>query len=76
MMYVELMRNFYLADSNKLMAVRFISGSWAQKKFHCYFLEMMYVKLMKNFHNADSNEPLSVRLISASSTQKHFIPIF
>ena len=32
MMYVELMRSFHLADSNKLMAVRLISESWAQKR--------------------------------------------
>ena len=31
MMYVEFMKNFYLVDSNKLMAVRLISASWAQK---------------------------------------------
>ena len=28
---VELMKNFLLADSSKLMAVRLISASWAQK---------------------------------------------
>ena len=32
MMYVELMKNFYLADSSELMAVRVISASWAQKR--------------------------------------------
>ena len=31
MMYVELMKNFLLADSSKLMAVRLVSASWAQK---------------------------------------------
>ena len=31
MMYVELMKNFFLADSKELMAVRLISASWAQK---------------------------------------------
>ena len=30
MMYVELMKNFLLADSNELMAVKLISASWAQ----------------------------------------------
>ena len=29
-MYVELMKNFLLADSSELMAVRLISASWAQ----------------------------------------------
>ena len=32
MMYVELMKNFYLADSSELMAVRAISASWGQKR--------------------------------------------
>ena len=32
MMYVELMKNFLLADSNELMAVRLILASWAQKR--------------------------------------------
>ena len=29
MMYVEFIKNFYLANSNKLVAVRLISASWA-----------------------------------------------
>ena len=32
MMYVEFMKNFLLADSSKLMAVRLILASWAQKQ--------------------------------------------
>ena len=32
-MYVEFMRNFFLADSRELMGVRLISASWAQKRF-------------------------------------------
>ena len=32
MMYVEFIRNFILADSSELMAVRVISASWAQKR--------------------------------------------
>ena len=31
-MYVEFMKKFSLADSSELMAVRFISASWAQKR--------------------------------------------
>ena len=31
-MYVELMKNFLLADSSELMAVRLISAPWAQKR--------------------------------------------
>ena len=32
-MYVELMKNFFLADSSELMAVRLISAFWAQKRW-------------------------------------------
>ena len=31
MMYLELMKNFLLADSGELLAVRLISASWAQR---------------------------------------------
>ena len=33
MMYVEFMKNFFLADLSELLAVRLISASWAQKRF-------------------------------------------
>ena len=32
MMYVELMKNFLLADASELMSVRLILASWAQKQ--------------------------------------------
>ena len=32
MMYDEFMKNFQLADSSELMAVRLIFASWAQKQ--------------------------------------------
>ena len=32
MMYVQFMKNSYLADSSELMAVKLISASWAQKR--------------------------------------------
>ena len=32
MMYDEFMKNFHLADSSELMAVRLIFASWAQKQ--------------------------------------------
>ena len=32
MMYVEFMKNFLLADSREMMAVRLILASWAQKR--------------------------------------------
>ena len=36
-MYVEFMKNFLLSDSSKLMAVRLISASWAQKRVNPTF---------------------------------------
>ena len=65
MVYVDFMKNFYLAHSKKLMAVRLISASSAQETFDWYFLDMVYVELTKNFHLADSNEVMPVRLTSA-----------
>ena len=75
MMYVEFMKNFLLADSSELMAVRLISGSWAQNVWS-YFLDIMYVDFMKNFLLADSTELMAVRVISASWAQKRLIPTF
>ena len=36
-MYVDFMKNFLLADSSKLLAVRLISASWAQKRLIASF---------------------------------------
>ena len=66
MMYVEFMKNFLLADSNKLMAVRVISWLLGPKTFDAYFLDMMYVELTKNFLLADSSKLIAVRVISVS----------
>ena len=66
MMYVEFMKNFLLADSSELMAVRVISDLLSPKTFHSYFLDMMYVEFMKNFLPANSSDLLAVRLILAS----------
>ena len=65
-MYVVFMKNFLLADSSQLMAVRLISASLAQKRYNSYFLDMMYVGYIKNFLLADSSVLMAVRLISAS----------
>ena len=32
MMYLEFIKNFFLADSRELMGVRVILASWAQKR--------------------------------------------
>ena len=36
-MYVELMKNFLLTDSNELMVVRLISASWAKNLWFLLF---------------------------------------
>ena len=82
MMYVEFMKNFLLADSSELMAVRLILASWAQKQVillspktsDSYLVDMMYVEFMKNFLLVDSSELMAVRLILASWAQKQVIP--
>ena len=75
-MYFGFMKNFLLADSSELMAVRLISASWAQKRLIPTFLDMMYVEFMKNFHIACWNKLMAVRLISASWDQKRLILTF
>ena len=65
-MYVEFIKNFLLADSSKLMAVRLIYALLSPKMFESYFLDMMHVAFMKNFLLADSSKHMAVRLISAS----------
>ena len=37
MIYVEFMKNFLLADSSELMAVRLISAFWVQKRLIATF---------------------------------------
>ena len=49
MTYVEFMKNFLLADSRDMKAVRLNLASWAQKKSDSYFVDMMYVEFMKKF---------------------------
>ena len=74
MMYVEFMKNFLLADSSELMAVRLILAILSPKTSDSYFVDMMYVEFMKNFLLADSSELMAVRLILASWAQKQVIP--
>ena len=49
MMYVEFMKNFLLADSSELLAVRFILASWAQKLLIPTFLTWCTSSLYKIF---------------------------
>ena len=75
-MYVVLMKNFYLTDSNKLMAVRLISASWVQGTFDFYFLDMVYVEFIKNFHLADSIEAMAVDSFRPTQPKERLIPTF
>ena len=64
-MYVELMKNFLLADSSKLMAVRLISASWAPKVG--FLLPRHDVRRVhEKFSFPHSSKYIAVRLISAS----------
>ena len=74
MMYVEFMKNWFLADSRELMLVRLILASWAQKQVIPTFVDMMYADFIKNFLLADSSELMAVRLILACWAQKQVIP--
>ena len=59
MKYIEFMKSFHLACWNKLVAVRLISASRAQKPFDSYFLDMVYVEFYeisssRRFEEADA----------------------
>ena len=60
------MKNFLLADSSELTAVRTHFGILSPKTSDSYFVGMMYDEFMKNFLLADSSELMAVRLILAS----------
>ena len=49
MMYVEFMKNFLLADSSELLAVRLISASWPQKRLIPNFQAWCTSSWWKNF---------------------------
>ena len=74
-MYLELMKNFHLAESNEVMAVRLISGSWAQKRLILIFRHNVHCAREK-FFLFDQNEVMAVRLISASWARQRLILIF
>ena len=76
MMYVGFMKNFLLADSSELMAVRLIFGLLSPKTFDSKFLHMFCGEFVKNFHLADSSELMDVRLNSVSSAQERLINSF
>ena len=74
-MYVEFMKNFLLADSSELMAVRLILGILSPKTSDSYFVDMMYVEFMKNFLLADSRRAvLAVRLFWHPESKNIVIP--
>ena len=76
MMYVEFMKNFFLADSSELMGVRVLSASWAQKRLIPTFSRHDLRRVHEKFFLADSSELIGVRVISVSLAQKRLIPTF
>ena len=76
MMYVEFMKNFPLADWSKLMAVRFISAYWAEKRWFLLSIPDVRGVHEKFFSLRDLSEIMAVRLISATWAQKRLIPTF
>ena len=75
MMYVELMKNFLLADSSEQMAVRLIFAVSAQTRLFLLSRHDLG-RFMKNFPFSDSSELMAVRVISASWAQKRLILTF
>ena len=57
MMYVELMKNFLLADSSELMTFRLISCLLSPETFDSSFLDMMNVEFMKQFSSGRFERP-------------------
>ena len=49
MMYVELIKNFLLADSSELMAFGLILASWAQKQGDSYFVDIDVRRVHEKF---------------------------
>ena len=76
MMYAEFMKNFLLANSSEMMAVRLMSASWAQKRLIPTFLKWCTSSAWKIFFSPISSELLAVRFILASWAQKLLIPTF
>ena len=75
MMYLEFIKNFFLADSPELMGVRLISASWAQKRLIPSFYTWCTSSHKKVFV-ADSSELMGVGVNSASWAQKRLIATF
>ena len=75
MMYVEFIKNFFLADSRELMGVRIISASWAKNVW--FPLSRHDVpRVHEKFFLPDSSELMGVRIISTFWAQKRLIPTF
>ena len=74
-MYVEFMKNVFLADSSELMGVRLIFASWAQKRL--FLLSWHDVRSVhEKLFLADTSKVLAVLPISASWAKKRLIPSF
>ena len=65
MMYVEFMKNFFLADSTELMPLSHF-GLQSSKTLDSYFLDKLYVEFKKNVLLAHASELMAVTVISPS----------
>ena len=74
-MYVEFMKNFFLADSSELMGVRVLSASWGEKRLIAT-IQTTYVPFMKNFFRRfdQTDRRLShFGLLSPKTFDSHFL---
>ena len=76
MMYVEFMKIFLLALTERADGCWSHFGLLSLKTLDSYFLDIMGVEFKKNFLLADSRELMAVRFILASLAKIHLIPNF
>ena len=81
MMYLELMKNFHLADSSELMVVRLISTSWAKKLLIPTFLtwytsswrKIFFSPIRANFWLLDSFRPPEPKNVDSYFLHKVYV---
>ena len=76
MMYFEFVKNFLLADSSELMAVRLISASWAQKRLNPTFLTWCTLSSWKIFLSPIAARRCLLDLFRPPWVQTRLIPTF
>ena len=82
-MYVELMKNFLLADASELMVVRLISASWAKKRLIPTFLtwytsswrKIFFSSIRANFWQLDSIRPPEPKNVDSYFLHKVYVEL-